>query len=118
MDGLRRAFTPAVVLFVALPETENKADTGVIEIPLKMLPSTMPILWRANDHRSRTAAQTTARSPAPTDLDSPGPLSSLPEDIYSAAGLVAVVRALQPALSATSLGVDVPNAWHLGAIRS
>jgi len=42
MDGLRRAFTPAVVLFVALPETENKADTGVIEIPLKMLPRRCP----------------------------------------------------------------------------
>ena len=27
-DGLRRAFTPAVVLFVALPETENKTDPG------------------------------------------------------------------------------------------
>jgi hypothetical protein len=27
-DGLRRAFTPAVVLFIALPETENKTDPG------------------------------------------------------------------------------------------
>jgi hypothetical protein len=27
-DGLRLAFTPAVVLFIALPETENKTDPG------------------------------------------------------------------------------------------
>ena len=27
-DGLRLAFTPAVVLFIALPETENNTDPG------------------------------------------------------------------------------------------
>jgi len=27
-DGLRPAFTPAVVLFIALPEPENKTDPG------------------------------------------------------------------------------------------
>jgi len=27
-DGLRSAFTPAVVLFIALPETEDKTDPG------------------------------------------------------------------------------------------
>ena len=27
-DGLRLVFTPAVVLFIALPETENKTDPG------------------------------------------------------------------------------------------
>jgi hypothetical protein len=42
MDGLRRPFTPAVVLFVALPETENKTDIGVTEIPLWLLPRRCP----------------------------------------------------------------------------
>jgi hypothetical protein len=42
MDGLWRAFTPAVVLFVALPETENKTDIGVTEIPLELLPRRCP----------------------------------------------------------------------------
>jgi transposase-like protein len=42
MDGLRRAFTPAVVLFVALPQTENETDIGVTEIPLELLPRRCP----------------------------------------------------------------------------
>jgi len=27
-DGQRQAFTPAVILFIALPEAENKIDPG------------------------------------------------------------------------------------------
>ena len=27
-DGQRRAFTPAVILFIALPEAEDKVDPG------------------------------------------------------------------------------------------
>jgi hypothetical protein len=27
-DGQRRAFTPAVILFIALPEAEDKFDPG------------------------------------------------------------------------------------------
>ena len=27
-DGQRRAFTPAVILFIALPEPEDKSDPG------------------------------------------------------------------------------------------
>ena len=41
--GLRRAFTPTVVLFVLLPETESKADPGVTEIPLGLLPRRCPL---------------------------------------------------------------------------
>ena len=86
--------------------------------PAGAAPSAVPILWRADDHRSRTAAQTSARPTPPADLDSPGPLSSLPEDLYGAARLVATVRALQPPLSATRPGVAAPSGWRLGTIRS
>jgi len=55
---------------------------------------------------------------ARTDLDSPGPLSSMPKDIYGAARLVAAVRDLQPPLPAKSLGVVTPIGQYLGAIGS
>jgi hypothetical protein len=42
MDSMRRVFTPAVVIFVPLPETENKTDPGVTEIPLALLPRLCP----------------------------------------------------------------------------
>jgi hypothetical protein len=41
--SLRPAFTPTVVLFVLLPETESKADPGVTEIPLELLPRLCPL---------------------------------------------------------------------------
>ena len=42
ITGLQQAFTLIVVLFIALPETENKADPGVTEIPLGLLPRLCP----------------------------------------------------------------------------
>ena len=86
--------------------------------PAGTAPSAVPVLRRADDHRSRTAAQTSARPTAPADLHSPGPVSSLPQDIYGAARLVAAVRALPSPLPATSLGAAAPSGWQLGAIRT
>jgi hypothetical protein len=42
-DGQRRAFTPAVILFIALPEAEDKRPPGVTEIPLTLLPRLCPL---------------------------------------------------------------------------
>ena len=39
-NGQRRALTPAVILFIALPETEDKP--GVTEVPLTLLPRLCP----------------------------------------------------------------------------
>ena len=40
-EGLRRAFTPAVVLVITLPETKDNIDAGVI--PLDLLPRRCPV---------------------------------------------------------------------------
>jgi hypothetical protein len=40
-NGQRRAFTPAVILFIALPEAKDNIDPGVI--PLDLLPRRCPI---------------------------------------------------------------------------
>ena len=40
-NGHRRAFTPAVILFIALPEAKDNIDPGVI--PLDLLPRRCPI---------------------------------------------------------------------------
>ena len=42
-DGQRQAFTPAVILFIALPEGEDKIDPGVTMFPLGMLPRRCPL---------------------------------------------------------------------------
>jgi len=41
-NGHRRAFTPAVILFIALPEAEDKTSVGVTEIRLTQLPRRCP----------------------------------------------------------------------------
>ena len=41
--GQRQAFTPAVILFIALPEAEGKADAGVTASPLQLLPRWCPV---------------------------------------------------------------------------
>jgi hypothetical protein len=41
-NGQRRAFTPAVILFIALPEGEGKTPPEVTEIPLTLLPRRCP----------------------------------------------------------------------------
>lgn len=41
--GQRQAFTPAVILFIALQEAEGKTDAGVPAIPLQLLPRWCPI---------------------------------------------------------------------------
>ncbi len=41
-NGQRRAFTPAVILFIALPEAEDKTPAGVTEVPLALLPRLCP----------------------------------------------------------------------------
>ena len=85
-----------MVLFIALPETEKQDRPGVTSIPLELLPRRCPFCGERTIIGPRTAVQTSARPTAPTDPDSPGPVSSLPEDIYGTARLVAAVRALQP----------------------
>jgi hypothetical protein len=40
-DGQRQAFTPALILFIALPEAKDKPDSGVI--PLDRLPRRCPL---------------------------------------------------------------------------
>ncbi len=40
-ENQRRAFTPAVILFIALPEAKNNIDPGVI--PLGLLPRRCPV---------------------------------------------------------------------------
>ena len=40
-NGQRRAFTPAVILFIALPETKDNIDAGVI--PLDLMPRRCPV---------------------------------------------------------------------------
>jgi hypothetical protein len=41
--GQRQAFTPPVILFIALPEAEGKTDAGVTAIPLQLLPRWCPV---------------------------------------------------------------------------
>ena len=41
-DGQRRAFTPAVILFIALPEAKDKIDPGLTTFPLALLPRRCP----------------------------------------------------------------------------
>ena len=86
--------------------------------PAESSPSAVSVLRQPDNHRSRTAAQTSARPTTPADLDSPGPLSSVSEDLYGTARLVAGVRTLQPRVPATSLGVAAPTGRHLGTVRS
>jgi hypothetical protein len=38
-----RAFTPALILFIALPENENKTDPELIPFPLRLLPRRCPV---------------------------------------------------------------------------
>jgi hypothetical protein len=38
-----RAFTPALILFIALPESENKTDPWLIPFPLQRLPRRCPV---------------------------------------------------------------------------
>jgi len=38
-----RAFTPALILFIALPESENKIDPWLIPFPLQRLPRRCPV---------------------------------------------------------------------------
>jgi hypothetical protein len=44
-DGQRRAFTPAVILFIALAETKDDGEAGVI--PLHLLPRVCPLCQHA-----------------------------------------------------------------------
>jgi hypothetical protein len=39
----RRAFTPALILFIALPEGEGKPDPWMTPFPLRMLPRRCPV---------------------------------------------------------------------------
>jgi len=41
-DGQRRAFTPVLILFIALTEAEDKADLGMTAFPLRLLPRRCP----------------------------------------------------------------------------
>ena len=41
-DGQRRAFTPVLILFIALPEAKDNADPGVTAFPLLLLPRRCP----------------------------------------------------------------------------
>ena len=47
-EDQRRAFTPAVILFIALPSTEDKSRTGVAEISLAQLPRRCPSAARTS----------------------------------------------------------------------
>jgi len=42
MEPVWATFTPAVVLFIVLPRTENKTDAAVTKIPLELLPRRCP----------------------------------------------------------------------------
>jgi hypothetical protein len=86
--------------------------------PSGIASSAVPVLRRADDHRSRTTAQTSARPTTPADPDPPRSVSPLPEDVYGTARLVTAVRTIQLPLPTTRVGTAAPSGWQLGAIYS
>jgi hypothetical protein len=73
---------------------KRKPPTRGDRDPAEAAPSAVSALRQPDSHRARTSAQTSARRATPAGLDSPGFLSSLPEDLYGAAQLVTAVRTL------------------------
>jgi hypothetical protein len=94
-DGQRRAFTPALILFIALPDPHDKSAFEVHAFPLALLPRRCPHC-APHHHRPRPTAQAGPRRTPRLDLGTARPLPSVWRDLHHPSLLVVAIWPVQP----------------------
>jgi len=78
-DGQRRAFTPVLILFIALPEAKDNADPEVTAFPLLLLPRRCPFCRNQTIVGHGLRRKQATRPAARVGLDSPRSVRALPQ---------------------------------------